>query len=78
MVMNNKDLDLEVDIYGKISTFYSDNYEVDLDKLVNYLAAFVRQIEGQQERICVLEAKLSRCEDEISELNRDNYDYQLR
>jgi predicted RNase H-like nuclease (RuvC/YqgF family) len=76
MAMNNVNLDLAVEIYSKVTTIGGN--DLDVDRLTDYLAILTEQIQDQQATIYRLEAKLSRCEDEISELNRDNYDYQLR
>ena len=62
-------------IYDKITYQHND---LSIRKLSEYLATLVEKIEEQQERISYLEGKVSRCEDEISELNRDNYDFQFR
>ena len=62
-------------IYDKITYDYND---LSVRKLSEYLSTLVEKIEEQQERIVYLESKVSWCEDEISELNRDNYDFQRR
>ena len=76
MAMNNVNLDLAVEIHSKVTTIGGN--DLDVDRLTDYLAILAEQIQDQQATIYRLEAKLSLCEDEISELNRDNYDYQLR
>ncbi len=76
MAMNNVNLDLAVEIHSKVTTIGGN--DLDVDRLTDYLAILAEQIQDQQATIYRLEAKLSRCEDEISEMNRDNYDYQLR
>lgn len=62
-------------IYDKITDIYN---QLDVERLSEYLATLVGKIEEQQERIAYLENKVSCHEDEISELNRDNYDFQIR
>lgn len=61
-------------IYDKITI---DDH-LDINRLSEYLATLVEKSEDYQERICCLESKVSRLEDDINELNRDNYDFQAR
>lgn len=70
MALNSNDV-----IYEQITDIYN---QLDVERLSEYLATLVGKIEEQQERIAYLENKVSWCEDEISELNRDNYDFQIR
>lgn len=62
-------------IYDKITDIYN---QLDVERLSECLATLVEKIEEQQERIAYLENKVSCHEYEISELNRDNYDFQIR